>query len=94
LPHIHWPLVAELVTICGDVWIGVGFGGQALTKQPATDQRTYGRRLSSILAALANAIFRLVAVMRYQLGGAFVASVTKCGPGVPFTWVYCVSGNR
>jgi cobalt-zinc-cadmium efflux system protein len=33
-----------------------------LTKRPPTDQRTYGMRRSSILAALANAIFLLVAV--------------------------------
>src|SRR5260221_6294111 len=40
----------------------VAWWASHLTKQPATDQRTYGMRRSSILAALANAIFILVAV--------------------------------
>jgi cobalt-zinc-cadmium efflux system protein len=56
-------LVADASHNLGDV-LGLVLAGWAtyLTKRPATDQRTYGMRRSSIFAALANAIFLLIAV--------------------------------
>jgi cobalt-zinc-cadmium efflux system protein len=58
-----------------------------LTKQPATDQRTYGMRRSSIFAALANAIFLLVTV-----GGISWEAIRRFGDkgevaGVTVVWV-------
>ena len=56
-------LVADAGHNLGDVLgLVLAWWASHLTKQPATDQRTYGMRRSSILAALANAIFLLVAV--------------------------------
>lgn len=56
-------LVADAGHNLGDVLgLVLAWWASYLTKQPATDQRTYGMRRSSILAALANAIFLLVAV--------------------------------
>jgi cobalt-zinc-cadmium efflux system protein len=56
-------LVADAGHNLGDVLgLVLAWWVSHLTKQPATDQRTYGMRRSSILAALANAIFLLVAV--------------------------------
>lgn len=56
-------LVADAGHNLGDVLgLVLAWWASHLTKQPATDQRTYGLRRSSILAALANAIFLLVAV--------------------------------
>jgi cobalt-zinc-cadmium efflux system protein len=56
-------LVADAGHNLGDVLgLLLAWGASYLTKQPATDQRTYGMRRSSILAALANAIFLLIAV--------------------------------
>jgi cobalt-zinc-cadmium efflux system protein len=56
-------LVADASHNLGDV-LGLVLAWWAiyLTKRPATDQRTYGMRRSSIFAALANAIFLLIAV--------------------------------
>ena len=56
-------LVADAGHNLGDVLgLVLAWWASYLTKRPATDQRTYGMRRSSILAALANAIFLLVAV--------------------------------
>ena len=56
-------LVADAGHNLGDVLgLVLAWWASHLTNQPATDQRTYGMRRSSILAALANAIFLLVAV--------------------------------
>ena len=56
-------LVADAGHNLGDVLgLVLAWWASYLTKQPATDQRTYGMRRSSILAALANAIFLLIAV--------------------------------
>src|SRR5260221_1663645 len=56
-------LVADAGHNLGDgLGLVLAWWASHLTKQPATDQRTYGMRRSSILAALANAIFLLVAV--------------------------------
>jgi cobalt-zinc-cadmium efflux system protein len=56
-------LVADAGHNLGDVLgLVLAWWASYLTRQPATDQRTYGMRRSSILAALANAIFLLVAV--------------------------------
>jgi cobalt-zinc-cadmium efflux system protein len=56
-------LVADAGHNLGDVLgLVLAWWASHLTRQPATDQRTYGLRRSSILAALANAIFLLVAV--------------------------------
>src|ERR1700746_3232773 len=56
-------LVADAGHNLGDVLgLVLAWWASHLTKQPATDQRTYGMRRSSILAALANAIFLLLAV--------------------------------
>ena len=56
-------LVADASHNLGDVLgLVLAWWASYLTKQPATDQRTYGMRRSSILAALANAIFLLIAV--------------------------------
>jgi cobalt-zinc-cadmium efflux system protein len=56
-------LVADASHNLGDV-LGLVLAWWAiyLTKRPATNQRTYGMRRSSIFAALANAIFLLIAV--------------------------------
>jgi cobalt-zinc-cadmium efflux system protein len=56
-------LVADAGHNFGDV-LGLVLAWWAghLTSQPATDRRTYGLRRSSILAALTNAIFLLIAV--------------------------------
>jgi cobalt-zinc-cadmium efflux system protein len=58
-----------------------------LTKRPPTDQRTYGMRRSSILAALANAVFLLVAV-----GGISWEAIRRFGDqsevaGITVIWV-------
>jgi cobalt-zinc-cadmium efflux system protein len=56
-------LVADAGHNLGDVLgLFLAWWASYLTKRPATDQRTYGMRRSSILAALANAIFLLIAV--------------------------------
>jgi len=56
-------LVADAGHNLGDVLgLMLAWWASYLTKRPATDQRTYGMRRSSILAALANAIFLLIAV--------------------------------
>ena len=56
-------LVADAGHNLGDVLgLILAWWASYLTKRPATDQRTYGMRRSSILAALANAIFLLIAV--------------------------------
>jgi len=56
-------LVADAGHNLGDVLgLILAWWASYLTKQPATDRRTYGMRRSSILAALANAIFLLIAV--------------------------------
>jgi cobalt-zinc-cadmium efflux system protein len=56
-------LVADAGHNLGDVLgLILAWWASHLTKQPTTDQRTYGMRRSSILAALANAIFLLVTV--------------------------------
>jgi cobalt-zinc-cadmium efflux system protein len=56
-------LIADAGHNLGDVLgLILAWWASYLTKQPATDQRTYGMRRSSILAALANAIFLLIAV--------------------------------
>ncbi len=68
-------LVADAGHNLGDVLgLVLAWWASHLTKQPATDQRTYGMRRSSILAALANAIFLLVAV-----GGISVIWVAAIG---------------
>jgi cobalt-zinc-cadmium efflux system protein len=56
-------LVADAGHNLGDVLgLVLAWWASYLTKRPATNQRTYGMRRSSILAALANAIFLLIAV--------------------------------
>jgi cobalt-zinc-cadmium efflux system protein len=56
-------LVADAGHNLGDVLgLILAWWASYLTKRPATDQRTYGMRRSSILAALANAIFLLITV--------------------------------
>jgi cobalt-zinc-cadmium efflux system protein len=56
-------LVADAGHNLGDVLgLVLAWWASYLTKKPPTDQRTYGMRRSSILAALANAIFLLIAV--------------------------------
>ena len=56
-------LVADAGHNLGDVLgLILAWWASYLTKRPATNQRTYGMRRSSILAALANAIFLLIAV--------------------------------
>jgi cobalt-zinc-cadmium efflux system protein len=56
-------LVADAGHNLGDVLgLIMAWWASYLTKRPATDRRTYGMRRSSILAALANAIFLLIAV--------------------------------
>jgi cobalt-zinc-cadmium efflux system protein len=56
-------LVADAGHNFGDVLgLVLAWWASRLTSQPTTDRRTYGLRRSSILAALTNAIFLLVAV--------------------------------
>jgi cobalt-zinc-cadmium efflux system protein len=56
-------LVADAGHNFGDVLgLVLAWWASCLTSQPATDRRTYGLRRSSILAALTNAIFLLIAV--------------------------------
>ena len=56
-------LVADAGHNFGDVLgLVLAWWASHLTSQPATDRRTYGLRRSSILAALTNAIFLLIAV--------------------------------
>lgn len=56
-------LVSDAGHNLGDVLgLVLAWWASYLIKRPATDQRTYGMRRSSILAALANAIFLLVTV--------------------------------
>jgi cobalt-zinc-cadmium efflux system protein len=56
-------LVADAGHNLGDVLgLVLAWWASYLTNRPTTDQRTYGMRRSSILAALANAIFLLVTV--------------------------------
>jgi cobalt-zinc-cadmium efflux system protein len=56
-------LVADACHNFGDVLgLVLAWWASRLTSQPATDRRTYGLRRSSILAALTNAIFLLIAV--------------------------------
>jgi cobalt-zinc-cadmium efflux system protein len=56
-------LVADAGHNFGDVLgLVLAWWASHLTNQPATDRRTYGLRRSSILAALTNAIFLLLAV--------------------------------
>src|SRR3981081_3304369 len=56
-------LVADAGHNLGDVLgLMLAWWASYLTKRPATDQRTYGMRRSSILAALANAMFLCLGV--------------------------------
>jgi cobalt-zinc-cadmium efflux system protein len=56
-------LVADAGHNFGDVLgLVLAWWASHLTSQPATDRRTYGLRRSSILAALTNSIFLLIAV--------------------------------
>src|SRR3981081_833201 len=72
-------LVADAGHNLGDVLgLMLAWWASYLTKRPATDQRTYGMRRSSILAALANAIFLLIAVGGDELG----RSCQFCGHNV------------
>jgi cobalt-zinc-cadmium efflux system protein len=72
-------LVADAGHNLGDVLgLVLAWWASYLTKQPATDQRTYGMRRSSILAALANAIFLLIAV-----GGISWEAIRRLGDKSP-----------
>jgi cobalt-zinc-cadmium efflux system protein len=72
-------LVADAGHNLGDVLgLVLAWWASYLTKQPATDQRTYGMRRSSILAALANAIFLLIAV-----GGISWEAIRRFGDKSP-----------
>ncbi|HEY4299647.1 MAG TPA: cation diffusion facilitator family transporter [Candidatus Didemnitutus sp.] len=56
-------LVADAGHNLGDVFgLLLAWGAVAWSRRPATARHTYGRRRSSIMAALANAIFLLVSV--------------------------------
>ncbi len=56
-------LVADAGHNLGDVLgLGVAWGAAYLSSRPATPNRTYGWRRTSIMAAMANSIFLLVAV--------------------------------
>jgi cobalt-zinc-cadmium efflux system protein len=72
-------LVADAGHNLGDVLgLVLAWWASYLTKKPATDQRTYGMRRSSILAALANAIFLLIAV-----GGISWEAIRRFGDKSP-----------
>jgi cobalt-zinc-cadmium efflux system protein len=72
-------LVADAGHNLGDVLgLVLAWWANHLTRQPATDQRTYGMRRSSILAALANAIFLLIAV-----GGISWEAIRRFGDKSP-----------
>ena len=56
-------LIADAGHNLGDVLgLGLAWGAAYLAKQPATSRRTYGWRRTSIMAALFNAVFLLLAV--------------------------------
>ena len=72
-------LVADAGHNLGDVLgLVLAWWASYLTRKPATDQRTYGMRRSSILAALANAIFLLIAV-----GGISWEAIRRFGDKSP-----------
>jgi cobalt-zinc-cadmium efflux system protein len=72
-------LVADAGHNLGDVLgLVLAWWASYLTKRPVSDQRTYGMRRSSILAALANAIFLLIAV-----GGISWEAIRRFGDKSP-----------